>query len=468
MKMTPSLVAIMLLVTGTSLSLGVASAGQLPRQDLQQTGGVAVTGHFEDRDGHQICRLVDLFPVPVRDFVSITRELWSRQIRVFVEDGQMLLNELRVHQDGQFTIDFPRPGVYRFELNPTESFRFVDPLVTVSATTTHIALVLEAKPYCLYGTILDATDGTPVTETLNVSAVGANYTATREGARYALFFDVPRSIEFRVDNQVPAYAYRPKALHIDVVEPMQRQDLQVQRLAGAKETIELHVEIEGVEFARGERLSIDVGGERNFFAGQDGARSAFDFLLPDPGSYNIRVNSQRYEVEPVERAHIDHNQTLRLHALERNTWIVVRVIGNDGKPMGFPRPKMHEGPKNCVVLSRDGLKLEPSRYAQFGVGAVGWALRPDVHGELRFRVARGGTFRLHTNFDQYKDRTIPVEVRTDDTATVDIQLGEGVPHKDAEPTTRHQLSNANSRNEANQPLQTTCKGGPRLSGPLDA
>ena len=69
---------------------------------------------------------------------------------------------------------------------------------------------------------------------------------------------------------------------------------------------------------------------------------------------------------------------------------------------GFPRPKMHEGPKNCVVLSRDGLKLEPSRYAQFGVGAVGWALRPDVHGELRFRVAKGGTFRLHTNFDPYK------------------------------------------------------------------
>ena len=86
----------------------------------------------------------------------------------------------------------------------------------------------------------------------------------------------------------PAYAYRPKALRLEVLEPMQRQDLQVQRLAGAKETTELHVEIEGVEFARGERLSVDVGGERNFFAGQDGARSAFDFLLPDPGLYNIR------------------------------------------------------------------------------------------------------------------------------------------------------------------------------------
>ena len=430
---TSSLVAIMLLLVGTSLSVRVACA----RQDLSETGRVVVTGHFEDRDGRQICRLVDVFPAPLRDFVNVTRELWSIQIRVFGEDGQMLLNELRVHQDGQFTIDSPRPGVYRFELNPNESFRFVDPLVTVSPTTTHIALVLEAKPYCLYGTILDATDGTPVTETLNVSAVGANYTATREGARYALFFDIPRSIEFRVDNQVPAYAYRPKALHIDVVEPMQRQDLQVQRLAGAKETIELHVEIEGVQFARGERLSIDVGGERNFFAGQDGARSAFDFLLPDPGSYNIRVNSHRYEVEPVERAHIDHNQTLRLHALERNTWIVVRVIGNDRKPMGFPRPKMHEGPKNCVVLSRDGVTIERSIYAASGVGAVGWALRPDVHGEVRFRVAKGGTFRLHTNFDQYKDRTIPVDVRTDDTTTVEIQLGEGVPEKHADPPTMH-------------------------------
>jgi len=195
-----SLVAIMLLVTGTRLSLGVAPAGQLPRQDLPSTRRVVVTGHFEDRDGHQICRLVDVFPAPVRDFVSVTRELWSHQIRVFGEDGQMLLNELRIDRDGQFTIDFPRPGVYRFELNPTESFRFVDPLVTVSAATTHFALVLEAKPYCLYGTILDATDGTPVTETLNVSAVGANYTATRGGARYALFFDIPRSIELRVDN----------------------------------------------------------------------------------------------------------------------------------------------------------------------------------------------------------------------------------------------------------------------------
>ena len=67
-----------------------------------------------------------------------------------------------------------------------------------------------------------------------------------------------------------------------------------------------------------------------------------------------------------------------------------------------------------------------------------WALRSDrmSHGELRFRVARGGTFRLDTNFDQYKDRTIPVEVRTDDTATVSIQLGEGVPEKDAEPPTK--------------------------------
>jgi hypothetical protein len=218
---------------------------------------------------------------------------------------------------------------------------------------------------------------------------------------------------------------------------MQRQDLQLQRLAGAKETIELHVEIEGVKFARGEWLSVNIDGERNFFAGQDGARSAFDFLLPDPGSYNVRVNSQRYEVEPVEQMRIEHNRTLRLHALERNTWIVVRVIGNDGRPMGFPRPKMHEGPKNCVVLSRDGVTVERSRYSQFGVGTVGWALRPDVHGELRFRMAKGGAFRLHTNFDQYKDRTIPVEVRTDDTATVDIQLGEAVPEKDAEPPTMH-------------------------------
>jgi hypothetical protein len=437
MKMMPSLVAMMLLVVGRSVSVGVASASQLPRQGLPQTGPVAVTGHFEDRDGHQICRLVDVFPAPVRDFVSVTRELWSHQIRVFGEDGQMLLNELRVDRDGQFTIDFPRPGVYRFELNPTESFRFVDPVVTVGGATTHIALALETKPYCLYGTILDATDGTPVTETLNISAVGANYTRTGKGARYALFFDVPRSIEFRVDNQVPAYAYRPKALHIDVVEPMQRQDLQLQRLAGAKATIELHVEIEGVEFARGERLSVNLSGESNFFTQQTGTKGAFDFLLPDPSSYNVRVYSERYEVGPVEKVHIDHNQTLRLQALERNTWIVVRVIGNDGRPMGFPRPKMHEGANNCVVLSRDGVTVEQSRYAQFGVGAVGWALRPDVHGELRFRVAKGGTFQLHTNFDQYKDRTIPVDVRTDDTATVEIKLGEGVPEKDAESPTMH-------------------------------
>ena len=438
MKMTPSsLVATMLLVAGTSLSVRVGSARQLPRQDLPQTGRVVVTGHFEDRDGHQICRLVDVFPVPVRDFVSLTRELWATQIRVFGEDGQMPCNELRIDQDGQFTIDLPRTGVYRFELNPTESFRFVDPVVTVSAATTQIALVLEAKPYCLYGTILDAMDGTPVTETIDVSALGANYTATRKDARYALFFDVPRSIELHLNNRPPANVYHSKVLHIDVVEPMQRQDLQLQRLAGAKDTIELHVEIEGVKFASGEWLSVFVYGDSNFSTEQIGARSAFDFLLPDPGSYNVRVYSERYEVEPVEQMHMEHNGALRLHALERNTWIVVRVIGKDGRPMGFPRPKMHEGPKNCVVLSRDGVIVERSIYAQFGVGGVGWALRPDFHGELRFRMAKGGTFRLHTNFDQYKDRTIPIEVRTDDTATVEIHLGEGVPEKDAEPPTMH-------------------------------
>ena len=57
----------------------------------------------------------------------------------------------------------------------------------------------------------------------------------------------------------------------------------------------------------------------------------------------------------------------------------VRVIGNDGKPIeDFHDQKMHKGSESWVVLSRDGLKLEPSRYAQFGVGAVGWALRPDI------------------------------------------------------------------------------------------
>jgi hypothetical protein len=437
MKMPSSLVAIMLLVAGTSASVGVVFATQLPKQDFPETERVVVSGHFEDRDGHQICRLVDVFPPRVRDFVSLRGELWAHQIRVFEKDGQMLLNVLRIDQDGQFTIDLPRPGAYRFELNPTESFRFVDPVVTVSAATTHIALALEAKPYCLYGSILDAKDGTPVTETIDVRALGANYTATREGARYALFFDIPRSIELRLNNRFPANVYHSKVLHIDVVEPMQRQDLQLQRLAGAKDTIELHVEIEGVKFASGEWLSVFVYGDSNFSTEQRGARSAFDFLLPDPSSYNVRVYSERYEVEPVEKMHIERNRTLRLHALERNTWIIVRVIGNDGRPIGFPLPRMDEPPKNCVVLSRDGVTVESSRYAQFGVGAVGWALRPDVHGELRFRVAKGGTFRLHTKFDQYKDRAIPVDVRTDDTATVEIRLGEGVPETDAKPPTMH-------------------------------
>src|SRR5262249_21731435 len=138
-----SSVAIMLLIASTSLSAEMESG----TRDSPQTGQIVVTGHFEDRDGHQICRLIDLIPAPIRDFVNISRELWGTQIRVFREDGQMLLNELRVDQDGQFTIDFPKPGVYRFELNPTESFRFVDPVVTVSDATTHFGLVLEAKPY---------------------------------------------------------------------------------------------------------------------------------------------------------------------------------------------------------------------------------------------------------------------------------------------------------------------------------
>jgi hypothetical protein len=98
---------------------------------------------------------------------------------------------------------------------------------------------------------------------------------------------------------------------------------------------------------------------------------------------------------------------------------------------------MHDGDENCVVLSRDGVTVEPSRYAQSGVGEVGSAVRPDVHGELRFRVAKGGTFRLLTKFNQHKDRTIPVEVRTDDTANIDIKLAEDVSEKEAEsPTMR--------------------------------
>src|ERR1700756_4223802 len=105
--MLTSLVAIMLLGAGKSASVAVAYARQLPGQDLQQPGHVVVTGHFEDRDGHQICRLLDVFPAPARDFVSLRGELWTHQIRVFEKDSQMVLNELRIDQDGQFTIDLP-------------------------------------------------------------------------------------------------------------------------------------------------------------------------------------------------------------------------------------------------------------------------------------------------------------------------------------------------------------------------
>ena len=76
-----------------------------------------MTGRFEDRDGD--CDLQERCVPQFRcATASCHPELWGIQIRVFEEDGQMLLNELQVHQNGQFTIDFPRPGVYRVELNP--------------------------------------------------------------------------------------------------------------------------------------------------------------------------------------------------------------------------------------------------------------------------------------------------------------------------------------------------------------
>ena len=46
-------------------------------------------------------------------------------------------------------------------------------------------------------------------------------------------------------------------------------------------------------------------------------------------------------------------------------------------------------------------------------------------------VAKGGHISTTHKLRPVQDRTIPVEVRTDDTATVDIQLGEGITHKDA-------------------------------------
>ncbi|MGR8935327.1 MAG: hypothetical protein ACU837_13185 [Gammaproteobacteria bacterium] len=412
-----------------------AVAKHSEKQPDNRTRWATITGHFENQAGERIDKLKDMLPEPVRHIVNPNKHVaWDTQIRLYQANKRWIYKQLQVDQDGYFTIDLPAPGTYRFDPIPSAFFYIATPDITVENPDQPIVLVVAPKPYCLYGDFFDAYDGTPTTEPIIISGVNANFSNTSDSntpksSHYVLFFDRPQSMELHIEDISYQKKYLPQTVHVNITEPLQRWDFRLQRLAQPQDVVRLHVEISGISPVTSNYVYFSIHGENHWSVYKQDNTNSFDTLLPKPGRYDVEVRSDEYAVEPLKQVLIDRDQTLQLYAAEKNTWLIVRFVDAAGVPIAFPRiVNIEEPPRNTVLLTRGGKANWPS-YIQYGMGDVGKVVRPNDDGDAWFRLAKGGIYYLHTNFQRYASRIVPITIKTDVTTKIEIQLEEKGPEK---------------------------------------
>lgn len=395
------------------------------KQQDNRTHWVTITGHFENQAGKHLSILRDMLPEPIREFVDPDRRIaWDTQIPLYQKNGRLEHTPLQSDQNGNFIIGLPAPGAYRFDPIPSAFFRLVNQEITVENPDQHIVLVVEPKPYCLYGDFLDAYAGTPTTKWIEISGLNAYFSNTSDSSHYALCFNKPGNVELNITDLSYQKEYLPQTVHVNITERLQRHDFRLQRFAEPKDAVKLHVEIRDMPTFTSSYVYLSIRGENHWSDHKQDNTNSFDILLQKAGRYDVEVSSEEYAVEPLKQVLIDRDQTLRLYATEKNTWLIVRLVDAAGIPVAFPRiVNIEEPPRNTVLLSREG-KANWPRYIQYGIGDVGGVVRPNDDGESWFRLAKGGVYYLHTAFQRYASRIVPVTIKTDDTTKIEIQLEE--------------------------------------------
>jgi hypothetical protein len=393
-------------------------------------GPVLVTGHFIDPAGKRISRFQDFFPEEVHG--AIDEYFSSMQIRLYeaspTSRGKMVLNGLRAETNGQFQIYVQKNQQYRLETVGARTLNLVTTNFTVENSDKDIEVVAASKPYCLYGNFIDQSNGSLIQDNVNITGLGAYFNGMG-GSRYALFFDSPGTFSLKVGSFVFTKHYRPTNVTVTVSDKLQRQDFELEPLLASQVALKCRIKFTGINTNAVSGMTVYLSGD-NYFSqrGEPAAENTYSFLVPQPGRYNLSIGSQRFYLENTNALALDHEQTLEMVLVEKDTWLLVKVFDEQGNAVGFPPDstrRMHRPRENCVILAaaasgNDRSKI-PHNYLDSGMD-VGGSPRPNEAGEVKFLLTKGGTYYLNTWFSAYKDSETLVEVKPHQTNSVELRL----------------------------------------------
>jgi len=412
----------------------------LPPESLEATtpfrleidlGKLRVDGYYVDADGKRVTQVAQLYPAQIKDYIQKTT-IGARQIRLYEvgADGPetMIENYIAFNADGGFRLYLKPNTKYRFDAIAETRWHFAEPTFTTGAGDQQLAVVVRPSPHVLYGEFLDLKSGRPITESVDIHGSDAYFSGNGE-ARYALFFDKLRTVEMKVSSDDQKKKYRKQAATVEIEEPLQRRDFSLEPLEGDPRTIDFRLKIAGVKLEKFYDVVSYLSGKDYFSQrGEDVGDQTYRFTLPQAGDYKLTIYSKRYIVQAPAQLSIEGNQTIELPATMKDTWVTVRVVDENNQPITFPDNKnnlrMHEPRVNCVILDKTAVVLQGGRgpYLDSGIADIGGALRPDEKGEVRFLLSEGGKFFLHARFENFRDATLPIEIKTGASETFTMKL----------------------------------------------
>jgi hypothetical protein len=395
-------------------------------------GALRVSGVFVDEAGARVTQTAQLYPASIREYIAPS-QIGAEQIRLYetggAGEGKLVENFIGLNAGG-FDLYLKPNTKYRFDAASRQAWTIANPVFTTGAGDEKIALTVRPKPYVLYGEFLDAKSGRPITETININGLDANFFG-RGDARYALFFDAPRTVEMKVGSLLFQKEYREQAATVAVKEPLQRRDFSLEPLAGDPRTIDFRLQFTGA--ALEDAFAAVYLSGKDYFSqlGEKIGDKTYRFTLPQAGEYKLSINAPRYVVQAPAQLAIERDQTLEVPAVAKDTWVKVRVVDEAGRPIAFPKPTfftLSEARVNCVLLDTPET-VSPQEMARrerrlglgYDVADVGGALRPDENGEVRFLLSAGGQFVLRARFENYRETTLPIEIKTHESKSLTLK-----------------------------------------------
>ena len=256
------------------IEVGIGEQGASLRMDQLKTpapkvlldlGPVLVTGYLINRSGVRVSKFEEFFPPAIREFAMPIESFWSGQMRLFQgtkkPDRKMVSNAVRVEKDGRFQIYLQKNQTYQFEPMGFRTIRIIATDFMTGTADMELGLTAEAKPYCLYGDFIDKSTGSPVKD-VDITGLDAHFYGS--GSKYCLFFDSARTVDLTVGSYVITKNYHPLKATVKISEPLQRQNFELEPLAGSPLAFKFFTRIGGIQISNAHDVSPYISGSNYF------------------------------------------------------------------------------------------------------------------------------------------------------------------------------------------------------------